>query len=103
MSGLPHGSASVQKNFWTRIPLSARVLGGVLLGVIVGSALSAPRHEYGAWLKFLSNYKPKSALFLEDLGNFSKLFIDLLKALATPLIFFAVIDALVRTHIHPKK
>ncbi len=79
------------KNFWTGIPLSFRILAAVALGIATGI--------------FMGQYNPApwQMSFLTTLGDLSKLFIDLLKALATPLIFFAVIDALVRTHIPARK
>ena len=91
MSGSSLPDSSVRKNFWTRIPLSFRILGAVALGIGTGALLGQP------------NPAPWQPVFLNKLGDVSKLFIDLLKALATPLIFFAVIDALVRTHIPPRK
>jgi hypothetical protein len=91
MSGSSLPDSSVRKNFWTRIPLSFRILGAVALGIATGALLGQP------------NPAPWQPVFLNKLGDISKLFIDLLKALATPLIFFAVIDALVRTHIPPRK
>lgn len=75
---------SGEKNFWTRMPLSVRVIGSVILAVLVGS------------------YTGK-AQWLKDSFDVAKLIIDLLKALATPMIFFAVVDALVRTHISGRK
>ncbi|MEI6233575.1 MAG: dicarboxylate/amino acid:cation symporter [Planctomycetota bacterium] len=92
MSGSPMpGSSSAHKNLWTRIPLSFRILGGVALGILTGNLLGG------------ADPASTQSVFLNKLGDISKLFIDLLKALATPLIFFAVIDALVRTHIPPRK
>ncbi|HLX62780.1 MAG TPA: dicarboxylate/amino acid:cation symporter [Planctomycetota bacterium] len=89
-SALP-GSAHAQKNFWTRIPLSYRILGAVVLGIAVGRASQIPGTP-----AFVSHA-------LENMRTLSTLVIDLLKALATPLIFFAVIDALARTFIPPRK
>lgn len=85
MSGAAFG-AKTEKNAWTRIPLSIRIVASVALGIGLGLTL---RDDHRDWLK--------------TMGALSKLFIDLLKALATPLIFFAVIDALVRTRISGKK
>src|SRR5262245_54093669 len=71
-----------RRNWYTRTPLYIRILIGVALGILTGLYL----HD--------------ASLAFRDGG---KLFIDLLKALATPLIFFAVIDAFLRTHIPAKK
>jgi len=84
MSGSAPGGTLAEKNAWTRIPLSLRVIGAVLLGILIGKTAG------------------KSPL-LKDAYDVCKLIIDLLKALATPVIFFAVIDALVRTHISGRK
>lgn len=91
MSGSMLPEDSAQKNFWTRIPLSYRILSAVALGIATGVMLGGPQAA------------PSQLIFLSKLGDISKLFIDLLKALATPLIFFAVVDALARTHIPPRK
>ncbi|HEY4220559.1 MAG TPA: cation:dicarboxylase symporter family transporter, partial [Myxococcota bacterium] len=65
-----------------KIPLSARVLAGVAIGVALGAA-----------------FGEKNA----PLGEAGLLVIRLLKALAAPLIFFSVVDALLRTNIAAKK
>lgn len=91
MSGSPfEGTSPAQKNAWTRIPLSFRILAAVALGILAGKLLGAGGPAWGPGL-------------LDELRELSGMFIDLLKALATPLIFFAVVDALTRTHIPPKK
>src|SRR5258708_7928839 len=69
------------KNWWVRTPLYIRILVGVALGTGVGLYLHA-------------DAKP--------LGDGGKLVVTLLKTLATPLIFFAVIDAFMRTQISAK-
>lgn len=69
MSGGPI-VGSAKKNIWTRIPLSLRILGAVVLGITFGLLLG-PGHK---------------ELFTA-LSDSCKIFIDLLKALATPLIF----------------
>lgn len=64
------------------IPLYVRILFGVALGLIAGSALG-----------------PRAA----PLGELGLLVIRLLKALATPLILFAILDTFLRTHIPARK
>lgn len=64
------------------IPLYIQILIGVMLGTAVGMVL----HERAA-----------------PLGEIGMLAIRLLKALATPLILFAVLDAFMRTQIPAKK
>src|SRR6476659_9797652 len=59
-----------------RLPLYVRVLIGVGLGIAVGAAFGA--------------YE-----FTNDLGDLGLLVIRALKMLAVPLVFFAVIDAIV--------
>ncbi len=61
-----------------RVPLYLRILGGVAVGVLLALTLG-PR--------------------VRVLGDLGMLVIQLLKALASPLIFFAVLDAFARTHI----
>ena len=75
-------SLILRRNLWTAIPLSVRIIVGVALGV-----------GTGLWMG-------KRAI---PIGDMCFLLIDLLKAMATPLIFFAVIDALLRTKIPPRK
>ena len=67
------------------IPLSARVVIGVLLGTALGMVFRRDPYFFG-----LSN---------ADLGDLGRLVIDLLKALAVPLIFFAILDAFCRTRV----
>jgi DAACS family dicarboxylate/amino acid:cation (Na+ or H+) symporter len=67
-----------------RIPLYARVLIGVALGAVLGVLFGE-----NAYLGVKN----------EDLGALGMLVIRLLKALAVPLIFFAILDAFLRTRI----
>src|SRR5438132_12236235 len=64
------------------VPLYARILIGVVLGIITGATLR------------------ERAAVLSDAGM---LVITLLKTLATPLILFAVLDAFLRTRIPARK
>lgn len=68
-----------------RFPLYVRVLAGVALGTLCGLAFGEGTILFGLTNKHLS-----------DVGL---LVIRLLRALAVPLIFFAVVDAFVRTEI----
>jgi Na+/H+-dicarboxylate symporter len=61
-----------------RFPFVARILVGMALGVCLG------------WL---------FGRRVEPLGEIGQVIIDLIKALAGPLLFFAVIDAFLRTHV----
>jgi DAACS family dicarboxylate/amino acid:cation (Na+ or H+) symporter len=60
------------------VPLYLRILAGVGVGVAL-ALLFGPR--------------------VQPLGDVGMLVIQLLKTLATPLIFFAILDAFARTHI----
>jgi Na+/H+-dicarboxylate symporter len=66
-------------------PLPLRVVLGVIIGALVGY-FCADRNIAFGWSTV-------------HLGEIAKLYIQLLTALATPLIFFAVVDAFVHTHI----
>ena len=68
-----------------RLPLYGRVLIGVILGISFGILF---KNE--AYLLGLKN---------EDLGQLGMLVVRLLKALAIPLILFAILDAFIRTDI----
>lgn len=67
------------------VPLSLRILAGVGAGAVLGALFGA-----GPILPGLTN---------QDLGELGLLFVRLLKALAVPLIFFAILDALLRSEI----
>jgi DAACS family dicarboxylate/amino acid:cation (Na+ or H+) symporter len=71
------------------LPLYARVLVGVLLGAILGVTFGTQPYLLG-----LKN---------EDLGQLGMLVIRLLKALAVPLILFAILDAFVHTRISARR
>jgi DAACS family dicarboxylate/amino acid:cation (Na+ or H+) symporter len=70
------------KSTGAKIPLVVRLLVAIVLGVLAGAALG-----------------PRAAV----LGEIGILAIKLLKALATPLMFFAVVDSFCRAHIPAKK
>lgn len=67
------------------VPLYVRVLIAVVLGIAVGLFFKSEPIAFG-WTT-------------EHLGELAKLVIRLLTALATPLIFFAILDAFVKTQI----
>jgi DAACS family dicarboxylate/amino acid:cation (Na+ or H+) symporter len=69
----------------SRVPLYARILIGVALGALLGIAFGERPIVF-----HVTN---------RHLGELGLLVIRLLKALAVPLIFFAIVDAFVRTHI----
>jgi len=69
----------------SRLPLYVRVLIGVALGTLFGLAFGEGTILFG-----LTN---------KHLGDMGLLVIRLLRAMAVPLIFFAVVDAFVRTEI----
>ena len=72
-----------------RLPLYVRVLIGVGLGAALGVAFGTQPYLFGL----------KNA----DLGNLGMLVIRLLKALAVPLVLFAILDAFVRTRITARR
>jgi DAACS family dicarboxylate/amino acid:cation (Na+ or H+) symporter len=82
-------------------PLYVRVVIGVVVGAVVGFAFPARRMTDGQ-LDENGVLTAQEVLFgwtTEHLGSIASMYIDLLTALATPLIFFAVAEAFVRTNI----
>jgi DAACS family dicarboxylate/amino acid:cation (Na+ or H+) symporter len=72
-----------------RLPLYARVLIGVACGIALGVAFGTRPYLFG-----MKN---------EDLGSLGMLVIRLLKAFAVPLVFFAILDAFVRTRVTARR
>ncbi len=70
----------------TRLPLSLQVVTGVALGTFLGVLFGTEPYLWG----LLKN---------ETLGQLGMLVIRLLKTLATPLIFLAILDAFIHTEI----
>lgn len=71
------------------IPLYVRVLGGVIAGIVLGLLFGSQPIVFG--------------VHASDLGRLGMLVVKLLKALAVPLVFFAILDAFVKTDISWKK
>lgn len=71
-----------KKGSQKKIPLVVRLVAAIVLGAVVGTLLG-----------------PKATIF----GEVGVLVIKLLKALATPLVFFAVVDSFCRAQIPAKK
>ena len=76
-------------------PLYLRVLIGVIIGALIGYCFQSVKQPDGTKLPTEIIFKWTTA----DLGALAKMYIDLLTTLATPLIFFAVAEAFVRTVI----
>lgn len=68
-----------------RLPLYIQVVGGVLIGVLLGSLFGTK-----PYLGVIRN---------ENLGQIGLLIVRMLKTLATPLIFFAILDSFIETRI----
>ena len=71
------------------LPLYLRVLAGVVLGAVIGLAFGTKPIVYGVGV--------------EDLGQLGLVVIRLLKALAVPLVLFAILDAFARTRISARR
>lgn len=71
----------------TKFPLSLQVVIGVCIGTLLGVIFGSEPYLWG----FLKN---------ETLGQLGMLVIRLLKTLATPLIFVAILDAFIHTEIN---
>ncbi|MDC3957708.1 dicarboxylate/amino acid:cation symporter [Polyangium jinanense] len=67
-----------------------RVLSGVVLGIVLGLAFREQKYLFGS----IGN---------AELGRLGLLVVKLLKALAVPLVFFAILDAFVKTDISLRK
>lgn len=80
-------------DWWQRIPLYLRILGGCLLGVVVGLVLGQRVSGF-----FLPEFQPFLPI-AEGLAIPSKLVLQLLGALAAPLILLAVVQALMQANI----
>jgi Na+/H+-dicarboxylate symporter len=80
-------STAPANRWWNPLawPLYARVILGVLIGGSIGAAFGQREIILG-WTT-------------AHLGVIAGLYIQLLTALATPLIFFAIVDAFIQTHI----
>jgi Na+/H+-dicarboxylate symporter len=72
-----------------QLPLYARVLIGVALGTTLGAIFGKQKYLFG-----FGN---------DDFGAISMLVIKALKALAVPLVFFAILDAFLKTEIKAKQ
>ncbi len=72
----------------SRLPLWLRILAGVIAGVALGLLFGT-----GPIVAGLGN---------RELGDLGLLFVRLLKALAVPLIFFAILDSLLRSKLEAK-
>jgi Na+/H+-dicarboxylate symporter len=70
------------------VPLAARVIFGVALGILFGELFGIKRIVLGIENK--------------DLGEVGLLVVKLLRALAVPLVLFAIVDALARTRIRAR-
>jgi DAACS family dicarboxylate/amino acid:cation (Na+ or H+) symporter len=81
----PNGVPAASQSAWRRWPLYLRILLGVVLGAALGASFGTRPivHGFGT----------------QDLGALGLLVVRLLKALAVPLIFFAIVDALLRAEI----
>ncbi|GAB4454614.1 MAG: hypothetical protein OHK0029_09430 [Armatimonadaceae bacterium] len=74
---------------WTQVPLYARIVIAMVLGAIIGFAAKGGTGDF--------------VTRVIGLKEVSGLILDLLKALATPLILLAILNALLRTEIGGKQ
>ena len=77
-----------------RAPLWVQVLAGALIGATLGALLG----KEGPLPP-----DPARAEFLKSLGALGVLVIKALRALAVPLVFFAIVDAFAKTHIPARR
>ena len=86
---MDRSSPRPNRRWFSRLPLYARVLIGVALGLAFGIIFKT-----GPIVAGLRN---------EDLGQLGMLVIRLLKALAVPLILFAILDAFLRVEVSARR
>ncbi|MDF5725906.1 MAG: dicarboxylate/amino acid:cation symporter [Rhizonema sp. PD37] len=78
---------NTRRPLWRRLPLALQIAIALVLAVAVGIALGA------------GNPSPANKAFIENLAIPAELVLKALRALATPLIFVAVLHTLMTTHI----
>lgn len=78
---------STNRPLWRRIPLALQIVIALILAVALGFALGA------------GHPNPTNKVFIENLAVPSELVLKALRALATPLIFVAVLHTIMTTHI----
>ncbi|SRR5579883_1042559 len=81
---------NTNRPLWRRIPLALQIVIALILAVALGIALGA------------GHPNPTNKAFIENLAVPSELVLKALRALATPLIFVAVLHTLMTTHIPGK-
>lgn len=81
---------------WHGIPLYLRILGGCLLGAMLGLVIAATA---AALDRFAPNYAVSAQALVLPLEIPSKLVLRLLGALATPLVFMAIVQALMHAEL----
>ena len=78
---------NTRRPLWRRLPLAVQIVIALVLAVALGIALGA------------GNPSPANKALIENLAIPSELVLKALRALATPLIFVAVLHTLMTTHI----
>jgi Na+/H+-dicarboxylate symporter len=89
--------------WYHRTPLYLRIVVALVLGILLGELIGEKgdlAQLYGP--DALAHLKPTSALILFYCKTFSSVVLRLLGALATPLIFVAVVRAIVKTRVSGK-
>jgi Na+/H+-dicarboxylate symporter len=81
---------------WHGIPLYLRILGGCLLGAMLGLAIAGVAAMLN---RFEPNYAVSAQALVLPLEIPSKLVLRLLGALATPLVFMAIVQALMHAEL----
>jgi Na+/H+-dicarboxylate symporter len=81
---------NTNRPLWRRIPLALQIVIALILAIALGIALGA------------GHPNPTNKAFIENLAVPSELVLKALRALATPLIFVAVLHTLMTTHIPGK-
>ncbi|WP_425615294.1 dicarboxylate/amino acid:cation symporter [Anatilimnocola sp. NA78] len=80
-------------------PLYVRVVLGVMIGAVIGYLFPAEMKDGVLTPRVIAIGRFSIGWTTQDLGSIATLYIQLLTALATPLVFFAVVEAFVRTNI----
>ncbi|MBC7784947.1 MAG: dicarboxylate/amino acid:cation symporter [Burkholderiales bacterium] len=89
-------------NFWTRTPLYLRIIGGLIVGVIIGSMLMQASHAGDGTLTPIAERAAWIQKSMKVLDITASMLLRLLGLIAPPLILIAVIRAIITAEIRSR-